>query len=1110
MTNPPQPARKLSRSQNSKSESVPSEALEPGIQKLFRVSLSPLTFGLSALFAALAVGDAFLAPESANLELSLSALGLSLFFLLARFFLGRKVIPDQYANLAGAAIAVAALGYCFERIFLLNLPFDSSALIIFMLTVGYVFLSTRLLLVLQATAFAGWLLTAIALDASTSDLWVPALKLAFASVISMLIHVVHLRSARRTEKYRTLSKKRKIELESARTTLEKTLETTEALKKESQNAIREMRQVQERFKRLTEATFEGIVIHEQGRIIDVNSAVVEMTDYDPAELLKSNLLSLIEADARGLFQENLRRENGALFESVILRKDGETVPVEICSRPLPYMGRTIQVAAIRDLRQRMNAEKALRLSEAKNRALLDAIPDLMFRIDAGGVILDYNPGKHGLILKDLPSLINRNVYEIFPKDLARQILSKIRRTLRRNKMQGLEFRHSTHGEIREYEGRFFVSGENETLVIVRDVTDSKSSTKRALENEHLYRQMFEENLAVKLLIDPESGEIVEANSAACRFYGYSLEALKSKKIMEINTLPSRKVKEEIHRAMAGESNFFTFNHKLANGENRNVEVFAGPINVDGRKLIYSIVHDVTDRHNAEKKLRESEERYRRFFEEDLTGDFISTPEGKLLDCNPAFLKIFGFSTREEAMACDLSALYPDASVRKSLINEILEKRNLEGKEVEFVSPAGRPIHVIENVSGVFDSDDKLVELRGYIFDVTERKTLEAQLLHSRKMEAVGRLAGGVAHDFNNLLTAITGYSQLMLDNLANPEALRNEIDEIKKACDLGSSLTTQLLTFSRRQIIQPETLDLNAVVADMEKLLKRLVGETIRLTVKKHDRPCKLKADLNQIKQVIMNLALNSLDATPDGGELNVETFVRKLDGAEKIAGEFVEKGAYVVLQVIDTGQGMDTNVKSHIFEPFFTTKDKGTGLGLSTVYGIVKQNNGFIEVKSAPKAGTQITIFFPEARSPQKAAISSEANSVPLVPGCGTILLVEDEDAVRQVTRLILSRNGYSVISASNGAHALEKSRRHSGKIDLMVSDMVMPGMNGRELAERMKAVRPELKIMFMSGYVADELLQSESGVREYSFLQKPFSPETLLSKIQQTMQTDSVKLPA
>jgi signal transduction histidine kinase len=389
-------------------------------------------------------------------------------------------------------------------------------------------------------------------------------------------------------------------------------------------------------------------------------------------------------------------------------------------------------------------------------------------------------------------------------------------------------------------------------------------------------------------------------------------------------------------------------------------------------------------------------------------------------------------------------------------------------------------------------------------DCTRRKQLEEELRQAQKMEAVGMLAGGIAHDFNNLLTIINGYSQMLLGTLPENDENRSSVEQIMKAGERAAELTRQLLTFSRRQVVRPKVLDLNVVAAGAAVMLRRLIGEHIELRIVAGPDLGKVHADPGQLEQVIMNLAVNSRDAMPNGGSLILETQNMHLEETYVGTHTTLKPGRYVMLAVTDTGTGMDAQTRSHLFEPFFTTKvqGRGTGLGLSTVYGIVKQSGGDIVVYSEPAQGTCVKIYFPAVN---EEATEDVAESQPerASSGSETILLVEDEEAVRKLVRRTLEKQGYRLLVAASGDEALDIVEHHKGLIQLLITDVIMPQMGGRELAERLKSLRPDIQILFISGYTESTVVRTGNLAKEEGFLQKPFTPITLTRRVRELLDT-------
>jgi two-component system, cell cycle sensor histidine kinase and response regulator CckA len=434
----------------------------------------------------------------------------------------------------------------------------------------------------------------------------------------------------------------------------------------------------------------------------------------------------------------------------------------------------------------------------------------------------------------------------------------------------------------------------------------------------------------------------------------------------------------------------------------------------------------------------------------------------------------------------------DLSVGRSWQNETRIQRS--SGEISWVQSKIKPF---------LDDTGALARIDGVISDISVRKQLEEQLRHSQKLEAVGRLAGGVAHDFNNLLTAILGYSELALNGLERGSELHQEIEEIKIAGERASSLTRQLLAFSRKQILDPKILDLNSVVSDVEMLLRRLIGEDILLTTILAPGVKPIRADRGQIEQVIVNLAVNARDAMPGGGRLTVETGDVELDETYVRGPARVPQGHYVMLVVSDTGTGMSREVQSHIFEPFFTTKEpgKGTGLGLATVYGIVKQSGGHIWVYSEPDKGTAFKIYLSPADRGERVTVAQTSGETRAPSRGGTILVAEDEEAVRKLIVRALRDRGYSVIEAADGEEALRVATQYRGRLDLLLTDTVMPGVSGPTLSEQLRIARPEVRVLYMSGYTGDAAVLNEILESGVAFLQKPFGPEVLAQKVSEVL---------
>ena len=505
---------------------------------------------------------------------------------------------------------------------------------------------------------------------------------------------------------------------------------------------------------------------------------------------------------------------------------------------------------------------------------------------------------------------------------------------------------------------------------------------------------------------------------------------------------------------------------------------------------------------AQEQLRQSEARYRTLVDGVRDVIFALAPDGTIASLNPAFETITGFP-RDEWLGRPFEQLVhsDDLPLALELLSGVARGEPRPVNQFRIRTRKG-DYRMGEFAATPQYREGQLASILGIGRDVTERLSLEQQLRQAQKMEAVGRLAGGVAHDFNNILTAITGYADLLLEDLGTTDRRRDDIAEIRKATERTAVLTRQLLAFSRQQVMQVRVLDLNDVVADTQNMLGRLLGEDIALVTRLDPALGAVKADPGQLEQVIMNLAVNARDAMPGGGKLTIETANAELDDTYVREHFPARPGSYVMLAVSDTGTGMSDEVQSHLFEPFFTTKEKGkgTGLGLATVYGIVKQSGGYIWVYTEPGHGTTFKIYLPRvAGAPAQRASGPKAS--PVGAGTETVLLAEDEAAVRAVARHALERQGYTVLEASSGEAALDLAERHSGRIHLLLTDVIMPGMNGRALALRLSELRPDLRVVYMSGYTEEAI--TRHGVLEpgLTYVQKPFTPEGLARKVREVL---------
>jgi PAS domain S-box-containing protein len=481
---------------------------------------------------------------------------------------------------------------------------------------------------------------------------------------------------------------------------------------------------------------------------------------------------------------------------------------------------------------------------------------------------------------------------------------------------------------------------------------------------------------------------------------------------------------------------------------------------------------------------------------------ISNLDDIILFVNDAFLKTYGY---EEADLLGKNiAVVGSPNNDPEVLREILRSTHRSGWQGELLNlkKDGTEFPVRLSTSIVRDQNGRPSAIMRVASDISERRLLEDQLRQSQKMEAIGRLAGGIAHDFNNLLTAILGYSGLLLNNARQDDPQRNKLQEIQKAGERAALLTQQLLAFSRKQVLAPQVLDLNELVHDTESMLRRIIGEDIAMATIFDPALCHIRADRNQVEQVILNLVVNARDAMSQGGQLVIETENVEVEEAYAHSHPELPQGNYAMLVVSDSGIGMDRQTQAHIFEPFFTTKEegRGTGLGLSTVYGIVKQNGGQIFVDSEPGHGSTFRVYFPRCLAPREAVAPAKVSDLKLA-GSEVVLLVEDETSVRDLIHRVLASYGYTVLEAASGEEGLNLAERYSGVIDLVLTDIVLPKMSGREMADRLKASRESIRVLYVSGYTEETISHNEKLDDGIAFLAKPFSSQVLLRKVREVL---------
>jgi PAS domain S-box-containing protein len=654
-------------------------------------------------------------------------------------------------------------------------------------------------------------------------------------------------------------------------------------------------------------------------------------------------------------------------------------------------------------------------------------------------------------------------------------------------------------------------------VFGKDITERKTAEKILLDAERRYRDIFEGALEGIYRISLE-GKPLAANPAFPRMLGYDsaqefLSALADgahQVWLDPDARPHFLRLIEQHEVVRG----YECQFRCKDGRVIWVSVSGRKVRgSDGRALyIEGFIEDITERKRADEKLRESERQLRTVLETISLVGVMLDRQGNITLCNDFLLALSGWK-REEVLRRNWFELFLPPEISGKIRQKIFLDTIGTGKipthyQNEIVTRNGERRLVDWNNTVIRDPGGQIVGVASIGEDITELKRAEAgkariedQLRQAQKLESVGRLAAGVAHDFNNLLTVINGYSRLLLDSLEAGNPLRDDLEEIHKAGERAAGLTQQLLAFSRKQILQPRVLDLNRVVGEMRPMLARLMGEDVEVCVKLQAEAASICADPHQLEQVLMNLAVNSRDAMPNGGKFSIETGFVEWGESHVQSRPGAQAGPYVMLVVSDTGVGMNAETLGHIFEPFFTTKEvgKGTGLGLSTIHGIVEQSGGYVEAESELERGTTFKIYMPRVVDAQ--ADSGKPEAVPASRGQETVLVVEDQAEVRRYTATALKAYGYQVIQAENAGEALLLGERESERIDLILTDVVMPSLSGRELADRLKERWPGIKVLFMSGYTDDTMVHHGVLQKDVEFIQKPFSPAHLAIKVREML---------
>jgi PAS domain S-box-containing protein len=858
---------------------------------------------------------------------------------------------------------------------------------------------------------------------------------------------------------------------------------------------------------------------ENGRYLQVNPEACRSTGYREDELLSLHIPDLLapESQAEGAAHfQRLMDVGEAQGEMRIRRKSGEVCWISIAAVKLSA---TRYLGFAQDIHARKAAEEALREASQLNK-------DIITNAQEGVVVYDrdlhyrvWNPFMEHLSGIPAADVLGRHPLEVFPFLHDVGMIKRLECALAGEPATTIDFPfilpasdHSgwtadTSGPLRNAEGEIIG-----VIATVQDITARKLTEQALRESEARFGSAFMYAAIGMALVAPD-GHWLKVNQSGCDIVGYTEEELLTKTFQDI-THPDDLDTDLAYVAqlLAGEIDSYQMEKRYFHKCGHVVWVLLSVSlvkNNQGMPLYFiSQIEDITVRKEAEAARQLSEEKYRGIFDESVAAIYVFDSHKHFLDTNQAGLDLLGYS-RDELLGMSMPDVDADPVVVLPAHQQLLTGGQLRNYEHRLRRKDGTVITVLNNSQPLTNPNGSVVGMQSTLIDITtlkqaekEQEHLHAQLQQAQKMESIGRLAGGVAHDFNNMLGAIIGYTELAMQQLETPSPIHADLDEIKRAAERSADLTRQLLAFARKQTVAPKVVNLNDAITGMLKMLQRLIGEDIHLTWQPGADLGQIYLDPAQIDQILANLCVNARDAIHGVGTVTIATRNVTLDDTYCDAHVEATPGAFVVLQVRDNGCGMDAETLAHLFEPFYTTKGvgEGTGLGLATVYGIVMQNGGFIQVASEIGQGTTFHIYFPQYTETSDPPLANPVNS-PNYRGTETVLLVEDEPAILGLATRVLEQHGYQVIAAHSPHEALRLIEEHGGAIHLLLTDVIMPEMNGRDLAERLRASHQHLQSIFMSGYTASVIAQHgvlEAGVH---FLQKPFSIHDLLVKVREVL---------
>jgi PAS domain S-box-containing protein len=889
------------------------------------------------------------------------------------------------------------------------------------------------------------------------------------------------------------------------------LERQAAAREVAEEALRtEKAFLDELFENAPEAV---VLVTNDSFILRANRFFTNVFGYEEKEVVGKNIDEILAPhdltdEALGYTQQAASGER-LYAETVRRHKDGTLVDVSILGVPIRVSGGQVAVYGIyRDITGRKRAEKALRDSEERHRKLFESTPIGLGVADGQGNLLAFNEGilkPGGYTREDIEQIGNVGALYAEPEERVRVLAKAAQQGFLRQEEVRFKRKDGGHYTALLSLTPVQIDGGTGWQAMVEDITERKRAEEVLLREKHFSDMSIDALPGIFYLVD-EDGKFLRWNKNLPHVSGYT-----DQEIAQMHPLDFLEG-EERDRMQRGMGEVLARGHATVemdmvakNGSRIPYFFTAHRIQLDERQCIIGTGINIAERRRVEDELRRSESKYRALVEHATYGIYRANADGCFLSANPALVEMLGYESEVDLLQAErCEETYANDAERERLVELCGNMGRIVGMEMEWRKKDGRRVTVRLSGRPLTTESGELEAYQMIAEDVTEHRVLEAQLRQAQKMEAIGQLTGGIAHDFNNVLTVILANADLISSGL--PRELtqaRADVEDVQAAARRGSTLIRKLLGFSRRERLEVHPTDLTLLVSELSGVLKRVVPESIEIQVVAGEAEATVLADPGAVEQIVLNLATNSRDAMPDGGILRIEVTRTWLDEGYRATHPWVEPGEYVCVTCSDTGMGMDASTQERVFEPFFTTKPpgEGTGLGMAMIYGLVKQHGGYVHVYSEVEQGTTVNVYFPAASGEVGSAVDEVIRFEELRGRGETILLVEDEDGIRRATKRALEGRGYEVLVAEDGEEALEMFHRHEAEIDLIVSDLVMPRLGGRQFYEALKKEGKDPRILFTSGYSVDDVKAGSGFLRDVPFLHKPWTLTDLFLRVRQVL---------